>query len=111
MTDRRVHALADFFRVLADPHRLRILQVLAEYGERTVTALGDDLGQSQPAVSHHLLQLKSVGLIAFRRNGKFNHYRLDEVGIAKIVREWGNGDPAVRVAAAGVELSVRAKPA
>ena len=78
-------ALAEVFRGLGDRSRLHILMLLARRGEMNVTALGEALDQSQPAVSHHLNQLKKAGLIDFRRDGKFNFYRLAPDGLGPLV--------------------------
>jgi ArsR family transcriptional regulator len=59
--------------------------ILAQQGETHVTAICEKLGQSQPAVSHHLTQLRNAGLVAFRRDGKYNHYALDSKLVAAIV--------------------------
>ena len=61
-------------RMLSDGRRLTILLELARGGEMNVTALCRVLGQSQPAVSHHLALLKAAGLITLRREGKHNYY-------------------------------------
>jgi DNA-binding transcriptional ArsR family regulator len=53
------------FEVVAEPHRRRILDLLRS-GERPVTALVADLGQSQPAVSKHLRVLRQAGLVQTR---------------------------------------------
>jgi ArsR family transcriptional regulator len=68
--------LIQLFRLLADETRLRILRLLIESGEHHVRALCDKLGQSQPAVSHHLALMRTAGLIECRRQGKHNFYRL-----------------------------------
>jgi len=68
--------LVEFFKVLSDETRLKILQYLAHNLELHVRALCDLLKQSQPAVSHHLALLRMVGLIECRRDGKHNFYRL-----------------------------------
>lgn len=67
--------LASSFRLLADETRLRVLSLLVEFDELNVRALCDLLGQSQPAVSHHLGLLRSAGLVRARRDGKHNFYR------------------------------------
>ncbi len=68
--------LVEFFKVLSDETRLKILQYLANSTELHVRALCELLKQSQPAVSHHLALLRMVGLIECRRDGKHNYYRL-----------------------------------
>jgi len=76
--------LTQLFKSVADEHRLHILYLLSQQGELNVSAIGEALGQSQPAVSHHLGQLKNAGLIAFRRDGKFNYYKLSENGLHQV---------------------------
>ena len=72
------------FRTLADPTRLRLLNLLA-CGETCVCELTDTLRVVQPKVSRHLARLKCAGLVEARRNGKWMHYR------------WAkHGDPLVR---------------
>jgi len=66
--------LVQVFKLLSDETRLRILMYLAREHELHVSALCDRLGQSQPAVSHHLALLRVAGLIEARRDGKHNFY-------------------------------------
>lgn len=66
--------LVQVFKLLSDETRLRILMYLAREGEHHVTAMCEKLGQSQPAVSHHLALLRVSGLIEARRDGKHNFY-------------------------------------
>jgi DNA-binding transcriptional ArsR family regulator len=73
-----VTELSRVFKLLADETRLRILMYLADSGELNVTELCERLGQSQPAVSHHLALMRVAGLIAPRRNGKHNYYSVRE---------------------------------
>lgn len=68
--------LVGLFKLLSDETRLRILHYLLQEDELHVRALCELLGQSQPAVSHHLALLRVAGLIASRREGKHNFYRL-----------------------------------
>lgn len=76
LTDQLEKDLVQVFKLLADETRLRILTYLAREGELHVTALCEKLGQSQPAVSHHLALLRVAGLIEARRDGKHNFYSL-----------------------------------
>src|SRR4029079_15988504 len=68
--------LVSLFKLLSDETRLRILYFLTQRSELHVRALCDLLGQSQPAVSHHLAILRVAGLIDRRREGKHNYYAL-----------------------------------
>jgi DNA-binding transcriptional ArsR family regulator len=72
--DKAVRELAQVFKLLSDETRLRILFYLAQNNELHVTDLCNRLGQSQPAVSHHLALLRVSGLIESRREGKHNFY-------------------------------------
>jgi DNA-binding transcriptional ArsR family regulator len=76
VSDQSVRELAQVFKLLSDETRLRILFYLAlsPNGELHVTDLCRRLGQSQPAVSHHLALLRVSGLIESRREGKHNFY-------------------------------------
>ena len=69
-----------FFAVLADPTRVRLLEVLAsQTGDHAlcVGALAARLAVSQPAVSQHLRVLRSLGLARAERRGLRVHYLLD----------------------------------
>jgi DNA-binding transcriptional ArsR family regulator len=74
VSDQAVRDLAQVFKLMSDETRLRILLYLAQSGELHVTDLCNRLGQSQPAVSHHLALLRVSGLIEARREGKHNFY-------------------------------------
>jgi ArsR family transcriptional regulator len=68
--------LTMIFKLLADSNRLKIVLALVEEEELHVSALCELLGQSQPAVSHHLTLMRTVGLVDYKRVGKNNYYRL-----------------------------------
>ncbi|MFN0053728.1 MAG: ArsR/SmtB family transcription factor [Planctomycetales bacterium] len=74
LSDRLEKDMVQVFKLLSDETRLRVLMYLAREGELHVTALCAKLGQSQPAVSHHLALLRVAGLIEARRDGKHNFY-------------------------------------
>jgi ArsR family transcriptional regulator len=104
---RSVKELSEFFKSLADENRLKILMMLSQNGEMNVSAIGEQLGQSQPAVSHHLTQLKSAGLVEYRREGKFNFYALQPTGLHELVDLlFPDGGPA-RLSLGGVEVSFK----
>lgn len=77
--------LAQWFRLLADETRLQVLHFLMQRPELHVRALCDLLEQSQPAVSHHLGLLREAGLLACRREGKHNYYRLASQHLREIL--------------------------
>ena len=79
--------LVQVFKLLSDETRLRILLYLARESELHVTALCDKLGQSQPAVSHHLALLRVAGLIEARRDGKHNYYSVRQSHFHRIIEE------------------------
>jgi ArsR family transcriptional regulator len=76
VSDNTVKDLVKVFKLLSDETRLRILLYLMRRKELHVRALCEILGQSQPAVSHHLALLRVAELIEPRREGKHNFYRI-----------------------------------
>jgi ArsR family transcriptional regulator len=79
-------ALAARFKALGDPARVAIVNRLAGAGEVCVCAFVDDLGLSQPTVSHHLRILREAGLVEARRNGTWAYYRLVPESVAGLGR-------------------------
>ena len=88
------------FKLLADQSRLKIVLALAEDDELHVTALCEMLGQSQPAVSHHLTLMRMVGLVGYRRDGKHNYYHLASAHVRDLLEQFfadsGNGPKAIQ---------------
>lgn len=72
--------LARFFRVLADPTRLRLLTAL-ESREQTVTKLIEAVGGSQARISTHLACLRHCGFVTTERHGRQIVYRLSLSGL------------------------------
>ncbi|HEX5122967.1 MAG TPA: metalloregulator ArsR/SmtB family transcription factor [Rhodanobacteraceae bacterium] len=75
------------FRTLADPTRRAIFERLCREGEKTVGALTDRAGISQPAVSKHLGVLKQAGLVRDRRDGRQRHYGAQLGALAPLI-DW-----------------------
>jgi ArsR family transcriptional regulator len=75
MTSKREFPLELLFRALADPTRLRLLNLMADQ-EICVCYFVEVLGLSQPKISRHLAYLRKAGIAAARREGKWMHYRL-----------------------------------
>jgi ArsR family transcriptional regulator, cadmium/lead-responsive transcriptional repressor len=81
----RPEVLATFFQALADPTRVRILELLAE-GPMTVSDLVDTLGLAQGRVSSHLTCLRWCGYVRAEVDGRFNRYTLVDDRIRQIVK-------------------------
>jgi ArsR family transcriptional regulator len=70
-------SLAGLFAALADPTRLRLLNLMAGR-EVCVCYFVEILDQSQPKISRHLAYLRRTGIVAARREGKWMHYRITQ---------------------------------
>lgn len=81
-----VAALADTFRILGDPTRVRILDVLAG-GELCVCDLAALVGISESAVSHQLRLLRGMRLVRPRRAGRQVFYSLDDQHIVALFQQ------------------------
>ena len=65
------------FKALADPVRLRLFSKIASFGPGEVCVCDiDDVGVSQPTVSHHLRKLREAGLVTAERRGTWVYYRV-----------------------------------
>jgi DNA-binding transcriptional ArsR family regulator len=80
LTPHVLELVAERFKALADPTRLRILATLRE-GEVTVGELVDATELSQANVSKHLRTLHATGFVARRREGLHVRYRLADEGV------------------------------
>jgi ArsR family transcriptional regulator len=68
---------AELFRALADPARVRIVNLLATSGEPVCACnLEEPLGLAQPTVSHHLKKLVDAGLVDREQRGKWAYFSL-----------------------------------
>src|SRR6476660_5829113 len=81
--DAEATATAEVFKALADPARVRIVNVLATSGEPVgVCHLIEPLGLSQPTVSHHLKKLTEAGLLEREQRGRWAYYALRPEAVA-----------------------------
>jgi ArsR family transcriptional regulator, arsenate/arsenite/antimonite-responsive transcriptional repressor len=78
LTEIDATVLADGFKALADPARLRLLSMIAnsENDEACACDLIEPLERSQPTVSHHLSILVAAGLVTREKRGRWAWYRL-----------------------------------
>lgn len=72
-------------KALASPHRLELVELLAQ-GERTVESLAAEVGLSMANASQHLQVLRQSGLVETRRDGVFIHYRLADPAVFELCR-------------------------
>ena len=73
-TENEIAGVSEAMKQLGDPSRLRIFWLLCHY-EACVVNISALVDMTSPAVSHHLRQLRSSGLIVSRREGKEVYYR------------------------------------
>jgi ArsR family transcriptional regulator len=109
ISEQTLEDLADVFQILSDPHRLKILAALARNSTMNVTDLWKLLGQSQPAVSHHLSLMRANKLVRCDRRGKNNFYRLDFVRLSSLLEQLFDelGNAAGQIQLDGLALSVK----
>jgi DNA-binding transcriptional ArsR family regulator len=77
VSEETAAALAEVFRVLGDPTRVRMLDALA-LSELCVCELATVIGLSESAVSHQLRLLRSLRIVRARRQGRQVFYALDD---------------------------------
>ncbi len=78
--------IADIFRQLGDPSRIRIFWLLC-HCEECVVNIADMVDMSSPAVSHHLRVLKDSGLLDSRRDGREVYYRAADAPQSRLLHE------------------------
>jgi ArsR family transcriptional regulator, cadmium/lead-responsive transcriptional repressor len=77
--------LAKYFRVLADPVRLAVLEALADEGDLSVGALVERVGASQPNVSNHLACLRWCGFVEARREHRTVYNRIADRRVVRMI--------------------------
>jgi len=76
---------ARVFKALGDPHRVRIVNLLANApGPVCVCDLTPELGLSQPTVSFHLKKLVQAGLLTREQRGVWAYYSIDRLALARL---------------------------
>ena len=86
MNETTTGALAETFKVLGDPTRVRILDALAQ-AELCVCDIATLLGLSESAVSHQLRLLRTMRLVRPRREGRMVFYALDDQHITRLLEQ------------------------
>ncbi len=83
LNESQAAELAELFRTLSDPSRVRIIAALLQ-GETNVRALAEIVGISESAVSHQLRTLRHMRLVRARRQGREVYYSLDDEHVADL---------------------------
>lgn len=83
--DQLFEQFARVGRALANPHRLEIIDLLAQ-GERSVEDLAREAAMSVANTSRHLQELKAARLVEVRREGHYGYYRLADEGVYGVWR-------------------------
>lgn len=81
-----VQELADLFKVLGDPTRIRIVQQLLNK-EMSVTDIAESMGMGQSAISHQLRVLRQARLVTFRKEGKTVMYSLNDEHVVMLLSQ------------------------
>lgn len=85
LTDEQAEATARLFKALADPHRVKIVNLLAtSAGPVCVCELTGPIGLSQPTVSHHLKKLVHAGLLEREQRGTWAYYSLNRDALQRL---------------------------
>lgn len=85
MSEEALNLIAQRFRVLGEPSRLRLIRAL-EDGERSVTQLQEATGLTQANASRHLQTLTQAGILGRRREGANVIYHIADPGIFELCR-------------------------
>lgn len=86
LTDEKIEALAEFYKVFGDATRIKILLALYEK-ELCVCDIATQLDMTQSAISHQLKVLKQMKLVKNRREGKSIFYSLADSHVSTIIAQ------------------------
>jgi len=87
MFDKQVYRMQyEFFKALANPMRLMLLDILQE-GEKSVSDLLEHTGSKKANLSQHLSALRERGLIDARREGRNVYYSVSKTKLSKLFHE------------------------
>ena len=75
---------AEFFKALAHPIRIRILEILVR-GEQSVHELQESLGLDQPTVSQHLAVLRAKNIVETRKEGAAVRYTVRDPAVGELL--------------------------
>jgi len=85
--DEKYKEYAQFFKVLSDPNRLMIIDMLS-CGELCACLILEKFNITQPTLSHHMKNLCDSGLVVGRKEGKWMYYSLSEKTVQTCRNVW-----------------------
>ncbi|MDX1905274.1 MAG: metalloregulator ArsR/SmtB family transcription factor [Thermonemataceae bacterium] len=92
---KKIETLVSFFKSIAHPTRMGVIQLLLQKEQMSVTAICDSLDLEQSLASHHLASMRKTGILSCRRDGKNIYYSL--------------GNPIVKTLIESVEAQIGKK--
>ena len=84
MRDEDAAVVAERFKALADPTRVRLLNLLIRNPELCVCDMNANFDLSQPTISHHLGLLRKAGLVDSDVRGRWAYYRINRQAVAEL---------------------------
>ena len=76
--------IATMFKAFCDENRIQILEMLRE-GEKCACHILEEMQVTQPTLSHHMKILCDAGVVVGRKEGKWMHYSISEIGLEKVM--------------------------
>ncbi len=92
LDDASAAELAATVKALADPVRLKLLNLIARSGEACACDLPALLDRTQPTISHHLSILVKAGLLQREQRGKWAWFQLDPDRLQQLCSALGDPD-------------------
>src|SRR4030043_1527417 len=86
-TDRFFHYLAETFKTMSDPTRIKIIFALCQENELCVRDIAAIIGTTNSAISHQLRTLRNMQLVKYNKVGKVAYYSLDDIHINNLFAE------------------------
>ena len=83
--EKRTEKAAYVLKAVAHPLRIKIIQLLNENQELTVSAIYKQLKAEQSLISHHLINMRDKGILDIRRSGKNIYYFLVDTTVAEVI--------------------------
>jgi ArsR family transcriptional regulator len=83
LSPEAIEMIAERFRILGEPVRIRIIQTL-ESGEKNVSELVAEVGSTQPNVSKHLRILQESGVVSRRQDGNLVYYAIADPSVIEL---------------------------